>query len=346
MTALDKYRTLEGPGLWAASREDQRREVVVSFGEATLVISDSRSLAVLSHWSLPAVVRINPGQRPALYRPEGDGTEVLELDDDWLIDALKIVQGALHPPRPWHVRAAKPLILGVAVVMALAASALVPPALRNHTAAVVPMAKRVELGMALRADMRSLGAQECSSDFGDAALAALQRTLFQTPAQIIVLRNMPVGAPRIQHVMGRYFLLDARLLEEAQSAEALGGALLMSAQRAADEDPLLPLLRHAGVIATFRLLTSADLPPSAMRGYARALLAAPLAMPALDPLLERFARVGLSTRPVVDNPGALDPGIAALASALREKDPLSGEPQSTVLLSDGQWVSLINICDS
>ena len=46
MTALDKYRKLEGIGLWSARVEDQRREVVVSFGDATLVMSDSRSMQV------------------------------------------------------------------------------------------------------------------------------------------------------------------------------------------------------------------------------------------------------------------------------------------------------------
>lgn len=346
MTALDKYKKLEGPGLWAASRSDQRRDVLVSFGDATLVISDSRSQNVLSHWSLPAVERLNPGKRPALYSPDGDSGEVLELDDDWLIDALKVVQGALRPPRSLLSRMRRPLMLGLSAGVVLLAAAVVPPALVAHTASVVPMAKRIELGDMLRADMVGLGAQDCRSPNAEGALASLQRALFQNPAQILVLRGMPLDAPRIQHVMGRYFLIDARLLEEAANPEALGGAILMAAQRAEDEDPLRPLLRHAGVIATFRLLTSAELPRSAMRGYAASTLRAPLTTPSLDPLLERFARVDLSTRPLVDNPFPLDPSVAALGGPLREKDPLAGEPAETALLSDGQWVSLQNICDS
>ena len=99
MTALEKYSKLEGIGLWVGSAEDQRREVVVSFGDATLVISDSRSQQVLSHWSLPAVTRLNPGKRPALFSPDGDPEEVLELDDAWLIDALKELHAALAPSK-------------------------------------------------------------------------------------------------------------------------------------------------------------------------------------------------------------------------------------------------------
>lgn len=346
MTALDKYKKLEGPGLWAASRDDQRRDVLVSFGDASLVISDSRSMKVLSHWSLPAVERLNPGKRPALYSPDDDSGEVLELDDDWLIDALKVVQAALRPPRSLASRLRRPLLAVLGVGFVVLAWTVVPPALVSHTASVVPMAKRVELGDMVRADLAGLGARECRSTNAEAALASLQRALFQSPAQVLVMRGLPLEAPRIQHVMGRYFLIDARLLEEAASAEALAGAIVIAAQRSVDEDPLRPLLRHAGVIATFRLLTSAELPRSAMRGYAQALLRAPLATPPLDPLLERFARVDLSARPLVDNPFPLDPSLAVIGAALREKDPLAGEPAVTALLSDGQWVSLQNICDS
>ncbi len=346
MTALDKYRKLEGPGVWAASRDEHRRDVIVSFGDATLVISDSRSMAVLSHWSLPAVERINPGKRPALFRPEGDSEEVLELDDDWLIDALRVVQGALRPPGSWITRARRPLLLALGAAVVLAAGAIIPGALREHTASVVPMAKRVELGNMVRADLAGLGGRQCTSPNGDAALTSLRRALFQTPAQIVVMRDLPLDVPRIQHVMGRYFLVDARLLEDAQSPEALAGAILMAVQRSADEDPLIPLLRHAGVVATFRLLTSADMPRSAMRGYASAMLRAPLVAPQLDPLLERFARVDLSTRALVDHPTPLDPALGELSDAMRAQDPLAGEPVGVGLLSDGQWVSLQNICDS
>ncbi|MCH8467868.1 MAG: hypothetical protein LAT78_15020 [Roseinatronobacter sp.] len=345
MTALEKYRKLEGPGLWAASEQDQRREVVVGFGDATLVISDSRSMIVLSHWSLPAVERVNPGKRPAIYRPEGGGGEVLELDDDWLIDALKVVQGALRPPRSILSRLRRPILAGLGALGVIATALILPPALQQHTAAVVPMAKRVELGEELRLDLMQSGARTCNSIYGAPALASLQRRLFQTPAQLVVMRGLPQDTPRIQHVMGRIFIIDARLLEEATSAEALGGALLIAAQRAAQEDPLRPLLRHAGLIATFRLLTSAELPASAMAGYGRALLRAPLALPDMEPLLERFARAEVSTRPLVDNPFALDPTLAQIGQTLRNADPLQGEPPATPLLTDGQWVSLLNICD-
>ncbi len=346
MTALEKYARLEGTGLWAGSREDQRREVVVCFGDATLVISDSRSEQVLSHWSLPAVERLNPGKRPALYSPDGDPGEVLEIDDALLIDALKELQSALKPERSFWQRLRRPILVTASMAVVLGGALIVPPALVEHTASVVPMAKRAEFAETFQRGLEQGGAQLCRSPYGDPALGVLQRALFQTPARIVVMRDLPADAPRVQHVMGRLFVIDARLLYEAESAEALGGAILLAAQRSAEEDPLHPLLRHAGVVATFRLLTSGELSDSVIRGYAAAIYRAELAIPEAEPLLERFARVELSTRPLTDNPYPLDPSLTALQASLREGDPMGSEPARLSLLSDGQWVSLLNICDS
>lgn len=62
MTALDKYVRLESGGLWRADANAQRRDVGISFGDATLVIADTAGRPV-AHWSLPAITRLNPGTR-------------------------------------------------------------------------------------------------------------------------------------------------------------------------------------------------------------------------------------------------------------------------------------------
>ena len=96
MTALDKYARLEGPGIWRAGPQDQRRDVVVALGDASLVLSDARSGLVLSHWSLPAVRRLNRGHIPALYSPDPDTDgEILETDDSLVIEALETIRAAL-----------------------------------------------------------------------------------------------------------------------------------------------------------------------------------------------------------------------------------------------------------
>ena len=80
MTALKQYDRLEATGLWRPAPQDQRREVVLTFGDATLVISDN-AMRPLAHWSLAAINRSNPGERPAIFLPGPDAAETLEIDD-------------------------------------------------------------------------------------------------------------------------------------------------------------------------------------------------------------------------------------------------------------------------
>ncbi|MGY6703614.1 hypothetical protein [Roseinatronobacter sp.] len=344
-TALKKYHKLEGMGLWSGGVEDQRREVVVSFGDATLVIMDSRSMHVVSHWSLAAIERLNPGKRPALFSPDGDASEVLELDEDLLIDALKELQLALAPPRSLFDRLRTQIMVGLSLAVLAAGAVLLPPALVDHTASVVPMAKRVEIADRLLADLVQTGAASCQSSLGTSALGVLQRRLFDAPARLVIMRNLPQQAPRIQHFPGRLFVVDARLLDQAESAEALAGAFALAGVRAAADDPLRPLLRHVGVFTTFRLLTSGELRPGAARGYARSVLNAPLAEPDMDAVQLRFDRLVLSPRALAENPVSLDPAAAGVVEGLRAQMDTQTEPAHAALLTDGQWVSLLNICD-
>ncbi|MGP9789429.1 hypothetical protein [Roseinatronobacter sp. NSM] len=344
-TALKKYHKLEGMGLWSGGVEDQRREVVVSFGDATLVIMDSRSMHVLSHWSLAAIERLNPGQRPALFSPDGEASEVLELDEDLLIDALKELHAALAPPRSLLDRLRLPIMAGLSLVVLGLGAVLLPPALVDHTASVVPMAKRTEIADRVLADLVQSGAAQCQSGLGTSALGVLQRRLFDTPVRLVIMRGLPLETPRIQHFPGRLFVMDARLLDQAENVDALAGALVIAGVRAGADDPLRPFLRHAGVMTTFRLLTSGELRRGAVRGYALSLFNTPPDLPEPEALQTRLDRLGLSLRAFAENARPLDPAAAQIAESLRLDGDTPPDPARGALLNDGQWVSLLNICD-
>mgnify|MGYP003304514598 CR=1 FL=1 len=79
MTALDKYQRIEALGLWRDDHGSQRKDVLISIGETTLLISDMQERP-LAHWSLAAIERSNPGNFPAIYHPDGDQEESLELN--------------------------------------------------------------------------------------------------------------------------------------------------------------------------------------------------------------------------------------------------------------------------
>ena len=90
MTVLAKYQRLEAEGLWRSDPDAQLRDVIVVIGDATLTIAALNGTA-LSHWSLPATARRNPGQRPAIYSPGEGVPESLELNDPEMIDAIETV---------------------------------------------------------------------------------------------------------------------------------------------------------------------------------------------------------------------------------------------------------------
>ncbi|MFN4156509.1 MAG: hypothetical protein ACK4HF_17835 [Paracoccaceae bacterium] len=337
MTALKKYSRLESGGLWRDTPTSQRREVIVAFREATLVLSDPKSESALSHWSLPAIERLNPGETPALFAPGEDAIETLELDDRDMIVALETVRSALagQRPKPGRLRGG---LLGGGTFLVLALGAFwLPDALVKHTASVLPAATRAAIGQAALADVQRLTGSPCTTPLGTFALTALGDNLFGPHrARILILRE---GVARAAHLPGGTILIGRRVVEDEGGPEVLAGLALMERLRAEARDPILPVLKHAGLTATFRLLTSGILPDSAVAGYGEVLLQErPVAVPD-DVALARFRAVGLSTLPYAY---AIDPtGEATIG--LIEADPLAGlvpEP----LMADGDWVSLQDIC--
>lgn len=337
MTALKKYQKLESPGLWRETPQAQRREVIVNFGEASLTLADPRTETALSHWSLPAVERMNPGETPALYTPGSDALESLEIDDRDMIAALETVRGALAQarPRPGALRGGL-LFGGMAFVLGLGL-AFVPGALIDHTAAMVPPATRAEIGRMALADLARVTGAPCSDPSGQAALATLSARLFgANPPTLYVLRDGPVKA---LHLPGNLIALHASLIEQNDSGEVAAGFALAEAERALEADPLIPLLQHAGLRATFGLLTTGSLRPDAVEGYAETLLRAPSEPLSSEPLLARFTAAEVPSSPYAY---AADPSGESVLGLI-EADPFpQGSPRP--VLADGDWISLQAIC--
>src|SRR6056300_1710453 len=101
MTALDKYARIEAEGLWRQNAESQHRNVIVSVGHATLTITDTQDRP-LAHWSLAAVARDNPGRFPAVFFPDGDPDERLELSEreSEMVEAIERLQRVIEKRRP------------------------------------------------------------------------------------------------------------------------------------------------------------------------------------------------------------------------------------------------------
>lgn len=340
MTALVRYQRLEARGLWRDLPEAQRREVVVALGEASLVMTDPRSNAPLAHWSLPALRRINPGQVPAIFTPGEDASESLELDDPDMVSALETVHNAIESARarPGRLRGT---ILGATLAGVLAAGVfLVPDAVVRHTASVLPPATRAAIGRIALEDMARLTGAPCAGDAGRTALSRLSARLFpnEAPVDLYVVREALSGAV---YLPDRRVVLSEALLAEAEGPEMAAGHVLAAWTRAMAQDQMVGLLDHAGLVATFRLLTSGSLPPKAVAGYADTLLRSPPALPAADPLLARMRAAEVPSGPFAFS---VDPTGESVLSLI-EADPFPGGAPRP-LMPDADWVALQDICST
>ncbi|NCU20608.1 hypothetical protein EOM89_07695 [Candidatus Falkowbacteria bacterium] len=337
MTALSEYQRLEAPGLWRDAPEARRQDVIVSFGDATLIISDARGVRALAHWSLPATIRLNPGRRPAIYAPSPDPGEELELDDDTMIAAIEKVHAVLEARRP-HPGRLRTVLLGGALALVLGLGVFwMPGALIAHTAATAPEANRVEIGRAVLAELSTLSGAPCRSAGSGAALVRLSDRLLGQGGQIVVLPEALEGA---RSLPGRMLVVGRTLIEQHDSADVLAGHVLAADLATADHDPLLKVLRWAGFRASFRLLTTGSLPEGALDGYGAALLKDAALRPADEPLLARFQAVGVPSSPYA---WAIDPSGESVLGLI-EADPFANRPAPAPLVPDGDWVALQGIC--
>ena len=336
MTALEQYQRLECTGLWRESPEGQRREVIVSVGEASLVITD-KAERVLSHWSLPALIRQSPGAMPALYRPGPDAEEELEIEDAHMVEAIETVRAAVERRRahPGRLRSGA---ISVILLAVLGLSAFwLPGAIVRYTASVVPEAKRADIGAALLTHIERLTGGECRDPRAATALQFLKTRLRLNPqGRIAVLAG---GAQPTHQLPGGLILVNRTLVEDFETAEVLAGYVLAEVLRAQGSDPLIDLLTAVGLPATFRLLTTGELPPGPLRDYGETLLTAPPADLPQGALLQAFGDARVAATPYAY---AVDfTGEATLD--LIEADPyaLGG---AHLLLTDANWVRLQGIC--
>lgn len=336
MTALSRYERLEAEALWRADAQAQRRAVFVFFGDASLTICD-RVETPLAHWSLAAVQRLNPGERPALYAPDADATETLEIEDAVMIEAIETVRRAITSAgrgRGWLRR----LVLAGVAVAGLGLVALwLPGALLSYTASVVLPAQRAEIGRALLAEMAARAGPVCTERQGRAALAKLRRRVLGETGRIAVLPG-PMGAPS-QHLPGDVIVLSSRAIAGANGPERAAALVLAERLRAAATDPLERFLGAAGAGAAITLLTTGAAPGGAIADHAARLLAAPPDPPPADAMRAALEAAGLPAAPYAYG---LDP-TGETVLPLIEADPFAAGA-APPLLSDGEWVALEGIC--
>ncbi len=335
MTALTKYDRIEATGLWRASPESQRQEVIVSIGNATLVVTDMKDQPI-THWALAAVARANPGDTPAIYYPDGDDSETLELPvhEAQMIEAIETLRRAVDRsrPKPGRLR-----WMGSFVSAAIVAALLIfwlPGAMRDNTLRVVPAIKRETIGVALIERLQRVTGPVCSDAAGLRALRHLG-TRLDTPKLAVV----PGLTRPALHLPGGVIVLDRSVLEDYEEPDVAAGYILAEVALQAERDPLAALLDVVGPWENFRLLTTGEVSASALDAYAEHLIKSPRRMPDTTNLLALFEGSDLRSTPYAKARDITGETVLDLIEA----DPMKGRTTEP-LLSDSTWLRLQSIC--
>ncbi|WP_353390510.1 hypothetical protein [Ruegeria sp. HU-ET01832] len=335
MTALKQYQRIEATGLWRPSPDVQRREVVVSIGEATLTISDFNDKA-LTHWSLAALERQNPGVYPAVFNPDGDPDETLELEETetTMIEAIDRLQRAIDRARPHPGRLRWLSVAGVIVAVLALLLLWVPVALQNHVVSVVPDIKRQDIGGAILDRIERVSGRACTSED---AQEALDQLAARTGVREVVI--LPAGVQSSLSLPGGIVLLNRALVEDHEDPSVAAGYIIAERARMQAQDPLEDLLDRTGAGTAFRLLTTGELTPDIVDAYTEEVLSEPRPSLPDDDLLEVFAQAALPSTPFAYAKDVTGETVLGLIEA----DPMAGRPQQQVL-PDRDWVRLQNIC--
>ena len=331
MTALDKFERLESLGLWRASSQEQRVEVIVSFGDSTLVISDGNARP-LTHWSLAAVSRTNPGKRPAIFIVDDDGEELLEIQDADMIEAIEKIRNAVEKakPKPGRLR----FVIGAAILALFIIGTLLwlPDAAARYATAIVPDAKAADIGEKSLDQVQKLTGVACSTPGGERALRVLEQRLLKSPSnQLLVLK---MGKRRSALLPGGKILLNHTLLSEFQGPEALAGYALLERATEDEHPPLYDLFKFAGGRETLRFLATGEVGKSLLDKYAEGRIVGPVMRPSSANLAALFEVAEFSPAEFQ----ALEPEFGNLLDIAELPDPI--EP----LLSDAEWLALQEIC--
>ena len=334
VTVLAKYQRLEAEGIWHRSQDGQRLDVIVSVGKTSITISTPTEIT-LTHWSLPAMERMNPGQMPALYCPEGDAGETLELAEDAFVEAVEKVLDSVRR-RQGRTGSVRRLVAVTFLIAVLAGAVFwLPGATARHTASLLPDVARTSIGLSLLSNMDRMTGPPCDAPPGLRALERLRVRLFGSdPARLVIL---PATLPETAHLPGGTILLSNNLLKEIATPEFLAVHVLAEDIRRNHGDPVAKLLHVAGIKAVLALLTQGKVPDDAVTRMAEHVVTTVPSPVPTDVLVDRVTAAGMTIRDGANLHGVPGLPLAAFATSVA--------PATLPILVDGDWIALQGICE-
>ena len=340
MTALAQYERLEALGIWRAHDGAEGREVVIKFGQSTMVLEATADVP-LAHWSLPALRRRSSGDEEAVYAPDFESSETLTVTDPEMRTALdRVLSARLGAPAAPHSRV--PLMVVTALLLAVVGIAMLnlPTVLGGFAPTfIAPERARVLAGQMLPLVEERTG-PTCTTSNGDGALERLARRLMpQVPARVHVadLGDLPYLA-----LPGDTVVISRHIAERAESPEEFAGWAALAFEDGAGQAALGHVFRASGIADGLSFLANGSFSDRTLDAAVnRLMLSADVRRPLdLSAATYRLADAGIPAEPLVA--GIRREGTSSGPLSI---PPVEGSEGGPEVMTDGEWVALRGICD-
>lgn len=332
MTALERYIRLEALGQWREAPDAAPREVVVSFKNTTLVLTDMRE-APLGHWALAGVQAIGREGPAVIYSMTADGAETLTIRDSDMVEAIAAVSRAdalatmdLPEDEPRRMRLWL-LLLGAAVFAGLVTFA--PQVIRSQAARITPPERMAEFGDRMLLQIMAARGPLCADPAGSRALDALAARL--APDAPPRMRALDLGPAPVALLPGPTVLVGRAALARAEDPAEIAGWIALALVREAAMSGPERLMTAIGPMAGLRYLLTGAVEDGTLARAAKPALGAP----APDEIAGAMARLDAAGLPTA-------PFAAGLARAGIDAPP--GSDVGTPALAPDAWTALRRLC--
>ncbi|MCY4303291.1 MAG: hypothetical protein OXC62_00655 [Aestuariivita sp.] len=337
MTLHRKYIRLEAAGLWRSKPGAQRREVLVYFSNASLIISDFNE-QILSHWLLTAIERGKNEESFVVYTPDGQFSETLELsnDESQFILALEENLSSIKRARPHPGRLRLIIFCLSSLTMISLAGFWIPDIIIKHAISISPKITQTEIGIDLLGRINRVSGPSCT---GPSSLPVLQRLANRLDVKQIVV--IPLGIQNTLSLPGGITLLNQRIIEDHNNPNIIAGFILAEKSKASQHDPFSDILTISGMMASIRLIITGTIPTHAMDNYIEHILRHDRMLIDTEKLLQTFYTAQVPTTPFAYAKDITGESVIGLIEA----DPFANNNIQVPILSESDYQILQTICD-
>ena len=375
MTALAEYAKLESVGRYFDGESAQPIEVIVSFGERSLVMMGYNDVAI-AHWPLASLRAISlPKDSAAQLVPYAGSDERLIISDREMLRAIRKVCPNLYRRQVDRKGVKRATVWATGAVMSLLAIVfLLMPALASQLAVLIPPDREQQLGDTVVDQIQTFfefttgrRPEICDHPAGQAALDTMTDRLagqlaLPYPLRVAVVDHSMVNAFAVPG--GRVILMKG-LIKAADTPEEVAGVLAHEIGHVVNRDPTREALRAAGTAGIFGLLLGDFFGAGVAVVVGEAMLKASYQREAETKADETayalLANAQLPTRPFADffrkmaeehgeMEGVLEliashPGLGIRAERAAAADRI-GDGEFDPVITDQEWVALRGICNS